>query len=283
MPKFKNWKRVVVGLSLLLLVAAACTSFSSQIAPTETPTARPQVVLKVSGSGTTTSILDAVQPAFEADTPGYRLEVLPGTGTGGGVKGIMQGMLDVAAMVRPPTDEEAAQDVEYAEFGQSGVSVYTHPAVDVTDLTTKQIVAIFSGQVTNWSEVGGPTRQIILYVRDEGDSSTKELRRAIFGDTPFPETTAQVLTSQADMQVAVSGTPGGVGFGSWPSALASGAEVRAIAIDGITPGDPTYPIVAPLGIGYLRDRKADVQPLIDWLLSEQGQAALREFGVITTG
>jgi ABC-type Fe3+ transport system substrate-binding protein len=82
------------------------------------------------------------------------------------------------------------------------------------------------------------------------------------------------------MQTAVAGTPGGVGFGSWPSALATGANVRPIALNGVAPGDSTYPIITPVGIGYLARRQADVQPLIDWLLSEQGQAALQEFDVI---
>lgn len=226
-------------------------------------------------------ILAAIKPAFEADTPGYRLETLVGTGTGSGVQGVIKGVLDVAAMARPPKGEEVAQGVEYVEFGQSGVAVLVHPAVGVTNLAVEQIAAIFSAQVTNWSEVGGPDQLIILYVRDEAEASTKAMREAIFGDTPFPET-AQVLTSQADMQVAVAGTPGGVGYGSWPSAVANEANVRAIALDGVAPGDPAYPIFIPVGIGYLPEREADVQPLIDWLLSERGRAVLRQFDVITT-
>jgi phosphate transport system substrate-binding protein len=277
----KNWKSVIVGLTILLLAAAGCTPSSPESTPTQAPETEPQVALRISGSGTTTAILSAVTPAFEADTPGYGLKTLPGAGTGGGVQGVIEDMLDVAAMARPPKDEEAAQGLEYTEFGQSGVSILAHPDVGVANLTTAQIAAIFSGEVTNWSKVGGPNLGIVLYVRDEGDSSTKALREAIFGDTPFPEITAQVLTSQSDMQDAVAETPGSVGFGSWPSARASGADVRAIALDGVAPGDSTYPIVTPVGIGYLANRQAEVQPLIDWLLSEQGQAALQEFDVIT--
>jgi phosphate transport system substrate-binding protein len=267
-----------IALIGILIALVGC---GTVIKATPALTVVPQTSLTISGSGTVTSILIAVKSAFEANMPGYHLKVMAGTGTGGGVQGIIQGVLDVAAMARPPKDEEAAQGVEYVEFGQSGVAVLAHPAVDVTNLTTAQVAAIFSGEVTDWSEVGGASERIILYVRDEGESSTQALRSGLFGDMPFPET-AQVLTSQADMQAAVSGTPGGVGFGSWPSALAGGADMRAIALDGVAPDDPAYPISTPIGIGYLADRQADVQPLIDWLLSEQGQAVLGEFGVITT-
>lgn len=274
--KTKNLCFVFLVLLATLLLAACCGAPPN---PAPSPTAISMTTLTISGSGTTTAILGAVKPAFEADVPGYTLEVLPGSGTGGGVKGLIEGILDVAAMARPPKDEEAAQGVEYVEFGQSGIAVYTRPGVGVTNLTTEQVLAIFSGEVTNWSQVGGGDQTIILYVRDEGDSSTQALRQAIFGEAPFSET-AQVMTSQADMQAAVAGTPSSVGFGSWPSALAAGANVTGIALDGVAPDDPTYPMTSPVGIGYLSAGEADVRPLIDWLLSEKGQTALREFAVI---
>ena len=82
------------------------------------------------------------------------------------------------------------------------------------------------------------------------------------------------------MRETVATTPYSVGVGSWPSALAAGVDVQAITVDGVAPDDPEYPMVAPIGIGYLADRKAEVQPLIDWLLSAQGKTALQKFGVI---
>jgi phosphate transport system substrate-binding protein len=278
--KLNNHKSCfLIGLCLISVLAlAACGGAVTGTPPTPTP--RSQITLTVSGSGTTTAILSGIKPAFEADVPGYNLRVLPGSGTGEGVEGVVKGLLDVAAMTRPPKDEEAAQGVEYVEFGESGVAMYTYPDVGITDLTTAQALAVFSGEITGWSEIGGSDTAIILYVRDEGESSTKVLRQAIFGDAPFPEI-AQVLTSQADMQAAVAGTPGSIGYGSWPSAFAEGANVQPITLNGVAPGDSDYPYVTPIGIGYLSERKADVQPLVDWLLSEQGQAALSEFDVIT--
>lgn len=270
-----------IALIITLIILASSLTACCKPTPAPATPAPEKVTLKVSGSGTTVAILEAIAPAFEADVPGYALDVLPGSGTGGGVEGIVEGVLDVAAMARPPKEEEAAQDVAYTEFGLSGIAMYAHPSVGVANLTTEQAVAIFAGDVTNWSEVGGPDQTIILYVRDEGDSSTKGLREVIFGDTPFPET-ATVLTSQSDMQAAIEGSPNSVGFGSWPSAVAAGTDVRAIALDGVMPDDPAYAIFGPIGIGYLTSREADVQPLIDWLTSAQGQAALEEVGVIIT-
>jgi len=269
----------LVMLSMFLVTACGSVA-ATEIPLTPTPAA-PQVTLTLSGSGSATGVLSAVQPVFEAAVPGYHLKVLPGSGTGGGVKGIVGGVLDVAGMARPPKDEEAAQGVEYVSFGQAGQAVITHPDVGIENLTADQVKAIFSGEITQWSDVGGPALPIILYVRDEGDSSTKALVSVVMGDAPFADTVAQVLTSQGDMLSAVSGTPGSVGIATWPTALAEGAKVQPVNLDGLAPGNSAYPMVSPLGIGYLTERKADVQPLIDWLLSEQGKAALQKFDMIT--
>ena len=58
-------------------------------------------------------VLQAIGPAFEAETPGYHLQVIPDTGTGGGVEGLLKGTLDVAAMARKAKDEGAAQGIQY--------------------------------------------------------------------------------------------------------------------------------------------------------------------------
>ena len=270
-------------ISIVLLIATLMITACGNLAATTvepTPIAATQVTLKISGSGSTTAILTAIKPAFEADTPGYKLEVLPGSGTGGGIKGIIDGILDVAAMARPPKDEETAQNVAYEELGQAGFAVITQPQVNVTSLTTDQILAIFAGDVTNWSEVGGPDLPLILYVRDDADSTTQALRSTIMGEKPFGANVVQVFTSQGDMLTAVAGTPGSVGLATWPTALASGSQVQAVAIAGIAPGDPTYPMLGPLGIGYLVDRQAEVQPLIDWLRTEKGRTALQDFDMV---
>jgi phosphate transport system substrate-binding protein len=231
--------------------------------------------LTISGSGSTTTVLEAVKAAFEADTPGYQIEVLSGTGTGGGVQGVVDSTLDAAAMARAPKDDEA---IEYAEFGRSGQALYVNEGVGDIDLTSQQASSIVFGEITNWSEVGGPDMEIVLYVRDESDSSTTELREALFGDEPFAET-AQVMTSQGDMLNAVERIEGAIGFGSWPAALAVGAKVKPVSLDGVKPADSQYPITTALGIGFLAERQTDVQPLIDWLLSDAGKTALREIGV----
>ena len=276
----KNRHLHPVFFSLIIgLLLAACGSLSTQ---PPTPTAPPLVILKVSGSGTITTVLEALKPAFEATTPGYKLEVLSGSNTGSGVTGILEGVLDVAAMARAPKDEESAKNIKYYEMGLVGQAIIVHPTVaGVTSLTSQQITDIFSGKIANWSDVGGPDLKIVLYVRDEDDSSTKGLRKAILGETPFPET-ATTLFSQSDMAFSVEGTPGAIGVAALPSILATKTKVQAIAINGVKPDDASYPILGSAGIGYLVEREGDIQPLINWLSSADGQSALKMLGFVST-
>lgn len=268
----------LVFLSLIgSLILASCGGFAAQ---RPTPTNPPLVILEASGSGTITIVLDTLTPAFEAATPGYRLEVLPGKSTGSGVTGILEELLDVAAMARPPKDEEIAQNIKYFELGLVGQALIIHPTVTgVVSLNQQQIIDVFSGKIVNWSEVGGPNMQIALYVRDEDDSSTKGLREAVLGETPFAET-ATTLFSQDEMVVSVEGTPGSIGIAGWPSILALQTNVKAVAIDGVGPDEAAYPILGSAGIGYLSKREGDIQPLINWLSSEEGKAALNALGFV---
>ncbi|MCA1899950.1 MAG: substrate-binding domain-containing protein [Chloroflexi bacterium] len=264
-------------LSLILTLLASCAGLSVQ---PPTPTAPPVVILKASGSGTVTLTLQALAPDFEEAVPNYKLEVLPGKSTGSGVTGILEGLLDVAAMARPPKDEETAQNIKYYEFGLVGQALIVHPTVTgVESLNRQQVIDIFSGNIANWAEVGGPDMPIVLYVRDEDDSSTKGLRKAIFGETPFAEN-AKTIFSQDEMALSVEGTAGSIGIAGWPSILALQSKVNAVAIDGVRPDEPAYPILDSAGIGYLSQRESDIQPLLDWLSSAEGQAALRALGFV---
>ncbi len=277
----RNWTRLVSrSLLLLWLAAVGCSSLAPASPPTSTP--KPEVTLTVSGSGTVTAILAAVQPALEADLPGFHFKILPGSGTSAGIKGILDGSLDLVTMARTLKDDEAAQGLKAVMLGKGGVGVIVHPDLAITNLSKEQVKGIFFGQITNWSQVGGPDQKIIVYVRDEDEAATQVLRESLFGTTPFPDSIAKVFTNSRDMQTAVSGTKNSIGFGTWPGILAVGRNVKAVAVDNVLPKDPAYPFMVPLGVGYLEKRQAAAQPLIVWLASEAGRAALRKFDVIVT-
>lgn len=265
---------ILVGLIVFLLTATGCTGASGGTLVTNTAAMVKPIVLSLSGSGSTTLILEAIKPAFEADTPGIQLDILSGTGTSSAMKGLLQKTIDIVAMARLLKPEEVEQNIKYVSLGRASQAILVHPNVHITNLTSRQVLGIFAGDITNWLQVGGADAEIILYVRDEGDSTTEALRKNILHNVPFPERTARILTSQKAMQTAIAGTPASVGIGTWSAVVAAKAKVQPVAVDGVSPKDPRYSMFSPLGIGYLAERQADLQPLIDWLMSARGRTAL---------
>lgn len=276
----ENMNQSVRLVSLALIVVLLLTACGSSLTQAPTPTTPPLITLKTSGSGTITTVLEALIPAFEAAKPGYKLKVIPGNSTGIGVTGILDGTLDMAAMARVPSTEETAKNIQFFDMGQVGQAIIVHPSVkNITNLSRQQIVGIFSGKFTNWSQVGGPDLKIVIYIRNADDVSMKGLRKAILGEIPIPDT-AKTLNSQEDMLVSVKDTPGAIGIASWVTVLATKIKVQMIAVDGIKPNDVSYPMLGSSGIGYLMNRKSDIQPLIDWLSSTRGQSALQQLGFV---
>lgn len=272
-------KIVVTFLWVLFFGVVACAPVANSSGTT--PTIAPQQTINVSGSGTVTSVLDSIKSTFETEHPEVILNILESVGTTGGVEGVANGTLDVAAMARAPKAEESAQGLEYVEFGQAGVAFIVHPDNPVQDLTQAQIKAIFAGEITNWSEVGGSNNPMVLLVRDEDESATQALRATLFGDTPFPANVA-VMVSAGEMVIGIEGTPNGIGFGNLPGIRSRESQVVPIAIDGVLPSESNYAVLTPLGLGYLKSQETSVKPLVDWIQSESGQAALGEFDVILT-
>ncbi|MBC7811423.1 MAG: substrate-binding domain-containing protein [Burkholderiales bacterium] len=268
-------------VTIVAIVAFALMAACAPAAPTATPvhTEAPQTTLSVSGSGSITPVLTAIADEFQAANPGYVLEVLPGSDTGDAVRGTIEGVLDFAAMSRLPRDTETEQGIQFVQFGSSSTAIMSHPEVGVTELTSEQLTGLFTGTITNWSEVGGIDASVIIYIRDPEEGNTVDIREAFIGEEPFVDT-AQLMNSQTDMQNALSSVEGSLGYGTWATAIARDAAVTSVIIDGIGTDNPSEEIRSIMGIGYLADEQVTVQPLIDWLLSENGQTALQNVGVI---
>ncbi|MCK6580218.1 MAG: substrate-binding domain-containing protein, partial [Anaerolineae bacterium] len=225
---YSHLARLILGTIMLL---AACSPAN---VPTPTPTTIPSepasvITLTISGSGSVSPILAAVADEFEATTPGYLLDVLPGSGTGGGVTGVLEGVFDAAAISRAVKDSEIEQGIEGIQFGITSTVVIAHPDVNVTELTGEQLTAILTGTIVNWSEVGGSDLPIIVYVREPDEGNTIAIRDTYIGDAEF-SASAVTMTSQSDMQNAVSSVSGAVGFATWATVVANQANVKVLII-----------------------------------------------------
>jgi len=268
--------RPLACLSILLLVGCSSTT-----ATTVPPTITPQpVTLSVSGSGEVWPVLGAVEPQFAADVPGYHLDIQSGFGTDAGADAVIKGVLDIGTMNRAPNSDQTAKGVSYLKFGVASVAIFTHPGVGIKSLTLDQVRSIYSGDIINWSKVGGPDLPIIVYNRGGTGGSVGAMATIVFQNIKFGAN-LQSAKTQEDMRNNVAATPGSIGFGAWPPILAAGTKVTAVAIDGVSPDNAKYPILEDLGMAYLGSQQAKIKPLMDWLQSKNGQTQLAKYDVFT--
>jgi phosphate transport system substrate-binding protein len=253
--------------------------------------------LNISGS---TTILPIATLAAEAFMDEYGGSVtVSGGGSGTGISEVINGLNDIGDASRAVKDKEideaAGLGVELVEvvIAIDAICVVTSGNITgVDNLTIEQLSDIFRGEITNWSEVGGPDTQIILASRDSS-SGTYEyfLERVVQIDKEFEDytfaSTALALQSNADVVSTVTDnndTIGYIGLGYLQEAVDGGAKL--INVEGIEPSLDTarsgeYPISRPLYNYYRKGDLSDMgQAYLDFLLSDEGQALAQSAGFV---
>ena len=138
----------------------------------------------VDGSTTVGPIAKAFAEYFMALNPDINVTVSE-SGSGNGAKGLVNKTCDVAAMSRPMKDSEfgaaagkGIQPVAHV-VALDGLPLLVHPANSVDNLTVEQVRAIFKGEITNWSEVGGPNRDIVTISRDTNSGTYETFAKLV--------------------------------------------------------------------------------------------------------
>ncbi len=180
---------------------------------------------------------------------------------------------------------------EYTPIGADAFVFFVHKDNPIESLTTQQIKGIYSGEITNWKEVGGNNERIAAFQRNEGSGSQSTLKR-FMRDTPIMEPPTKMvndLMSGIIEQVAdYKSKSGSIGFSFryYLEGIIKNPDIKMIAIDGIQPTvenieNGSYPIVGPLyAVTYAENDNENVDKLIDWILSEEGQSIIERTGYV---
>jgi phosphate transport system substrate-binding protein len=267
-------------ISFTLIATLLLTACGSLAAQPPTPTAIPQTTLTIAGSGGAATVLKYLAAAHGKQHSEVTFDFLSGSSSGGGVKGALDGSLDLGVMSRPPKDAELADGVKYLPFSTDRIVVVTSPDLSIPALTSQQVKDIFLGNITNWSAVGGPDVSINVLVRDEDESSTQVLRKQLFGDAPFTAGSV-VFTSDGDLRDALSKVTNAIAFLGYSGVRLSDSNLKALVIDGNDPAklDNNYPYDRPMGVAYLPSNSAKMQSFLDFLASPEAAALLAEKGI----
>lgn len=262
---------------LLLILAVLLVGCGANDAETPTPSG-PSYSLLISGSGGTTPVLAAIAPAFTARHSNYHINTLQGSSTSGGINALQERLIDVAAMGRAASPDEL-ETMTYVRVGMASEVPVVNPSTGVTDLTGEELRAVFSGEIDNWSLLGGADIPIQVFVRSETSIHTLAMRDVVFGDIEFTQRVT-IANGMGDMLDLVANTRGAIGYAAYPTVLATQANVTIVAFDGVDPLAISYPGLLEIGLSYLPERESEIAPLVEWLKSEEGKAELQRLRVV---
>ena len=238
---------------------------------------------KVATDGSTSmeKVIGALKETFEGENAGVEVTYNP-AGSSSGITAVAEGRCDIGLSSRNLKDSEKEQGLVGTVLAYDGIAVIVNPENTVEDLTVEQIAAIYTGQITNWSEVGGIDAEIVLIGRD-ASSGTRSGFEEIVGveDACLYR---QELTSNGDVLTTVASNPGAIGYASVATVKDT---VKALKVGGVAPTNETvkdgsYAIQRPFvlvtkeGAALSETAKA----FFDFITSEATREVITAAGVV---
>jgi len=235
------------------------------------------------GTGDSQELLRTIGAAFEKANPGSAVVVPESVGSDGGIKAAATGECDFGRVARPLKDQEKALGLTYKVFAFSPIVVVSDAAAGVEDLSSKQLVQIFSGKVATWSEVGGKGGKIAVVNREAKDSSRGVLNQHIEG---FKDIASPVGVTAAKTPEAVellTKTPNAVGY--LPAAMTKGLKLKVVKINGVAPAaanvlQGSYAIASPFGLVWKGELKPAAGRFFQFIKSAEGKKIIIDYGTV---
>lgn len=262
MKKFFGLLTVVV-LAICMLVGCA---------PKETVT--------TDGSTSMNKVIGALGEAFEADT-GITVSY-NATGSGAGIQAVFEGRCDIGLSSRRLKDEEKEKGLEETILAYDGIAIIVNSENPVNGLDLETIAKIYTGEITNWNQVGGNDAQIVLIGREDG-SGTRDGFESITG-TVGKCKYRQELTSTGDVITSVASNPAAIGYASLASVKNT---VKAVTVDGVVPSEETvkngtYLVQRPFVLVTKKGVKLSdsAQKFFDYVTSEAANEIISAAGVV---
>ena len=234
-------------------------------------------VVKTGGSTSVEKVMNSLIFQFQGDNPDVTIDYEM-NGSGDGIKGVIDGLYEIGHSSRDLKTDGSEEGLEVTAYAIDGIAVVVHSSNVVEDLTTDQLVGIYTGTITNWSEVGGASAPITVVTREDG-SGTRDAFAEIIGLEKGGSNivaSASIEDSTGKVQTNVSGNQNAIGYMSFSDVDAS--QVNTVKYNGVEISEDTLK-----GGSYALKREfllltksgADLTPaaaaFIDFVMSDAGQ------------
>lgn len=234
--------------------------------------------LSVVGTGDGIDVLRALGVAFMSEHPQTSVLVPPSIGSGGGLAAVGSNKEVLARVARPLSEAERANGLIEIPAFRLPSAIFVNKSAAVSTLTAAQLADIYSGKVTNWSQVGGADRRIKVVRREDNDSTLLVLRQSMPGwkDLALTEKSKMATTTQ-DAINTVRAVEGAIGFGPYTTSLEP--DVVVVKIDGRFPTDRDYPSAVTVSFVHKNSTVTqDARTFIAYVKSDKARRLLKGMG-----
>lgn len=273
-------KRLGVALVAVLLAMTCVAAGGCSVAGGVAAQLRADDRIAISGSRTCVPLVEVLQKGYGEPAA---FTFLASVSSSGGIEGVANGDVDIGAVARYLNDEELELGLRYELLSWDAIVFAVHRSVTIDALTTGQIRDIYTGGITNWSELGGPDLPIVVFDRTDGGTTKQMVRRWVLGEDTVVTPEAIEVNQEPDMVDSVRGTRGAIGYVSHGWLLARKVPVTVLTLDGITPNvsntlNGTYRLTRPLGLVVSNDAPEEVTSFVDWAISPEAGLLLASAG-----
>lgn len=240
----KEMKKIIkLCLALLVMFSLVACSGNANNDENVNDDSEPKTV-STDGSTSMEKVIGALGESFMANNEGVNFTYNP-TGSGSGITAVSEGRCDIGLSSRALKDEEKASGLVETVLAYDGIAIIVNNDNPVTNISLEDLTKVYTGEITNWKELGGSDSEIVLIGREAG-SGTRDGFETIT-DTKDLCQYRQELTSTGDVITTVSTNPDAIGYASLASVK---DNVKALTVDGVSPTEATikdgsYPIQRP--------------------------------------
>ena len=278
---------IMAAVSLMTFGLVGCGSESPQSADAAEQGKNEESVelngtIKLAGSTSMEKLCEAMSESFMEKNPGVTVTV-EYTGSGAGLESLAAGSVDIGNASRGLKDEEKASGAVENIVAIDGIAVITNKSCSIKDVTSKDLAKIYTGEITDWAELGGEEQPIIVIGREAG-SGTRDAFEELL-EVKDVCAYAQELDSTGAVLAKVGTTPGAIGYVSLDVV---DDTVSGLKIDGVEPTEEeilagNYMLQRPFVMatkGEISEQNELVQAWFNYINSDDGKEVIKQVGLI---